>query len=161
MNIFEFAMEKEKLSEERYRDLAQQCNNNGVKTILNMLADEEYKHYIMVHAMAKNQKPAEAETNVLSDAQQVFGKMREERDTLGCDIGQVKLYIKAQEFEEESEQYYREKAKEVTDNYQKRILTKMAEEERKHYNMLEHIIQFMQRPERWLEDREWSHHEPY
>ena len=51
MDIFEFAMEKEKFSEEYYRDLANRANHLGLKNILTMLADEEAKHYRTVEQM--------------------------------------------------------------------------------------------------------------
>ena len=38
MNIFEFAMEKEKYSEDYYRQLADKSNNKGPETVFNMLA---------------------------------------------------------------------------------------------------------------------------
>ena len=45
MDIFEFAMEKEKYAEHFYRELADRTDNTGLKSILNMLAGEEVKHY--------------------------------------------------------------------------------------------------------------------
>jgi len=44
MDIFEFAMEKEKLARDYYRELAERAPNTGLQSILKMLADEEAKH---------------------------------------------------------------------------------------------------------------------
>jgi len=41
MDIFEFAMEKEKYAEQYYRQLAEKVDHTGLKSILIMLADEE------------------------------------------------------------------------------------------------------------------------
>ena len=46
-------------------------------------------------------------------------------------------------------------------NIKKRIFQKLAEEEKKHYFLLENIIQFVSRPETWLENAEFYHLEEY
>ena len=161
MNIYEFAMQKEAMSENYYRALADKCGSPGLKTILRMLADEERKHYNMVMLMEKNGKPGEAESTLLADARIVFVAMKTQRDNLSSSFDQIDLYREAQLFEKESEDYYREKAAEVKDNFQKKLFTKMAEQERKHYTLLENIIILLSRPEQWLEDAEWTHLEEY
>ena len=54
-----------------------------------------------------------------------------------------------------------EKAQEVPEEYQKRIFLKLAEEEKKHYFLLENIIDFVSRPATWLENAEFCHLEEY
>ncbi len=161
MNIYEFAMQKEEMSENYYRDLANKCESKGLQRIFTMLADEEHKHYQMVQEMEKKGKPEIGETSVLSDAKKVFERMRDEREQLGCEIEQLELYKDARKFEKESEDYYREKAEEVEDEFQQGFFKKMADEEHKHFMMVENIIQLVQRPERWLENAEWTHLEEY
>jgi hypothetical protein len=51
MDIFQFAMEKEKYSEQYYRKLARRAAYPGLKNILTMLANEEAKHYHVVEQM--------------------------------------------------------------------------------------------------------------
>ena len=63
-NIFEYAMQMEKDGEDYYRQLAQKIDNNGMKTILTMLADEEVKHYNAIEKI-KKQKTQIAESEVL------------------------------------------------------------------------------------------------
>ena len=161
MDIYEFAMEKEHQSADYYRDLAQQCNNEGLTTIFTMLAEEEEKHFHMVQAMRERGRPEPSESTVLKDAVSVLRRMSKERDAMTCQASQVDLYKKAQEFEEESENYYKEKAGEIEDTFQKKLLTNLAEHEHRHYMLLETIIQMVLRPERWLENAEWTHLEEY
>ena len=96
MNIFEFAMEKEKYSEDYYRQLAGKSNNKSLETVFNMLADEEAKHYKIVSDMKEDVAPDLAETTVLSDAKGVFAKMRESTQGFNFDVSQTELYRKAQ-----------------------------------------------------------------
>ena len=161
MNIYEFAKEKEKYSENYYRDLSEKCQNKGLKSIFSMLADEELKHFNMVKEMEQKGRPSIAETPILSDAKKIFQKMKDEKDIAGCGESQIDLYSDARKFEEESRDLYNKKAEEVDDEFQKNLFKKMAGEEQKHYNLMENIIQLVQRPERWLENAEWHHLEEY
>jgi rubrerythrin len=160
MNILEFAMEKEKYSEDYYRHLADKSNNKGLKAIFNMLADEEVKHYKIVSDMKEDVAPDLAETPVLSDAKDVFAKMREAVQSFNFDVSQTNLYRKAREIEEQSRDFYLEKANEVKES-QKEIFLKLADEEKKHYFLIDNIIDFVSRPETWLENAEFYHLEEY
>jgi len=160
MNIFEFAMEKEKYSEDYYRRLAGKSNNKGLETIFNMLADEEAKHYKIVSDMKDDVAPDLADTTVLSDAKNVFVKMRESAQKFSFDISQTELYRKAQDIEKQSRDFYLEKANEA-EKAHKEIFLKLADEEKKHYFLLEDIIDFVSRPETWLENAEWHHLDEY
>ena len=162
MDIFEFAMDKERLSEEYYLELKERTSNAGLSTIFGMLADEESKHREMVKRM-KEQTAVDTvtETDVLANAQQVFNSMREATDEFNLDVSEVELYEKAQKIEAESRDFYLEKVEEVENPAHKEIFGKLAEEEKKHYYLLDNIIEFVLRPERWLEDAEFFHPEPY
>jgi rubrerythrin len=160
MNIFDFAMEKEKYSEDYYRRLAGKSNNKGLETVFNMLADEEAKHYKIVSDMKEDIAPELAETAVLSNAKDVFTKMRESAQSFNFNISQTELYRKALKIEKQSRDLYLEKADEVEEPH-KEIFLKLAEEEKKHYFLLENIIDFVSRPETWLENAEFYHLEEY
>jgi len=160
MNIFEFAMEKEKYSEDYYRQLADKSNNKGLKAIFNMLADEEVKHYKIVSDMKEDVAPDLAETTVLSDAKDVFAKMRESVQSFNFDVSQTNLYRKAREIEKQSRDFYLKKTNEVKEG-QKEIFLKLADEEKKHYFLIDNIIDFVSRPETWLENAEFYHLEEY
>jgi len=160
MNIFEFAMEKEKYSEDYYRQLAGKSNNKSLETMFNMLADEEAKHYKIVSDMKEDVAPDLAETAVLSEAKDVFAKMRESTQDFNFDISQTELYRKAQDIEKQSWDFYLEKANEAKKAH-KEIFLKLAEQEKKHYFLLENIIDFVSRPETWLENAEFYHLDEY
>jgi rubrerythrin len=160
MNIFDFAMEKEKFSEDYYRQLAAKSGDKGLATIFNMLADEEARHKKIVSDMKKDIAPDLAETKVLSDAKNVFTKMRESAQGFDFNISEIELYKKALKIEQQSRDFYLEKADEVAEA-QKEIFLELADEEKKHYFLLENIIDFVSRPEKWLENAEFYHLEEY
>jgi rubrerythrin len=163
MNIFDYAMELEKEGEKHYRDLARKVNNEGLEKIFNWLANEEVKHYNVFKEMKTDQLPQMAQTTVLGSAKKVFENMKKSKQDLEFHFGshEVKLYDKAKEIEKKSQNFYTQKSKEVKDQAQKDMFLKIAEEERKHYFLLENISQFVSRPEKWLENAEWYHLDEY
>jgi len=160
MNIFEYAMQMEKDGENYYRQLAQQNANKGMRTILTMLADEEVKHYNTVEKM-QTEKPQIAETKILTDVKNVFIQIKESNEKLDFDMKQTELYKKAQDIEKKSRAFYLDKANEVEEKYQEEVFLRLADEEKKHYFLLENIVEFVSRPETWLENAEFYHLEEY
>jgi rubrerythrin len=157
MDIFEFAMQKEKYSEGFYRDLAGKTENKGLQTIFAMLADEEAHHYKVVEKMRTGDPEEVAKADVLADAKDIFQRMRAGAEKFDFDASQIEVYKKAQGIEKQSMDFYLEKALEVSDDRQKDIFTKLADQEKKHYFLLENIIDFVSRPETWLENAEFCH----
>ena len=70
---------------------------------------------------------------------------------------------KARDIEEQSKQFYLEKAAQSTDQQPRTVLEKIAAEEQKHFHIMDNIVEFVSRPEpgNWLEDAEWHHLEEY
>ena len=76
-------------------------------------------------------------------------------------LSEIDLYRKAQDIEQKTMDFYREKADKAVDAYEKAVLLKLADEEKRHYFILENIVEFVSRPEQWLENPEWYHIEEY
>jgi rubrerythrin len=161
MDIFEFAKEKELLAEELYRKLAENAPHKGLVSILTMLADEEHNHYDVISKMQKNAPASVADTILLTNAKTIFAKMRQSREKFKFGDSQIDLYKKAQDIERESRAFYRQKANESENPAHKAIFNTLAEEENKHYFLLENIIEFVSRPKTWLENAEFHHLEKY
>ncbi|MFQ5952421.1 MAG: ferritin family protein [Candidatus Omnitrophota bacterium] len=160
MDIFEYAMQMEKDGWHLYHELAKKSDDEGVRNIFNMLEDDEVKHYKVFESMKKEEKPAMADTTVLTDAKNIFAQLREEKK-FDYNLPEIDLYKKAQELEKRSRDFYLEKAEEVKDEYQKEMFLKIAEEEKKHYYLLDNIIEFVSKPQFYLENAEFSNLEEY
>ena len=160
MNIFDYAMQLEKDGETFYRELAQKSDDSGIKSIFNMLADDEVKHNKILEDMKKEEKPQMANTEVLKSARNIFAQLKEE-GKFDYKLPQIELYKKAQGLEKKTEDFYREKAEEVEGEYQKEMLLKIAEEEKKHYFLLDNVIEFVSKPQTYLENAEFSNLEEY
>jgi rubrerythrin len=160
MDIFEYAMQMERDGEQYYRQLAERTPNKGLKTILTMLADEEVRHYNVIKEI-RTDKPQLAETAILQDARNVFVQIREANEQFDLEVEQIDLYKKAQDIEQKSRDFYLEKANEVKEEYQKDVFLQLAEQENKHYFLLDNIIEYVSRPQSWLENAEFVHLEDY
>lgn len=161
MDIYEFAMDKERFSEEYYRKLSGKTNNKGLSNILTMLADEEHKHFKVIEQMHRQTLKEVTDTDFLGNARAIFEKMRESTDKFNLDISEPELYKKACDIEIESRQFYLEKSKEVTNAGQKEIFEKLAAEEQKHLTLIQRICDFVDRPEWFLENAEMYRFDDY
>ncbi len=159
MDIYDYAMKMEKDGEELYRELASKTGHKGLTTILGMLADAEVKHYALFQSMKNTEKVKMADSTILNDVKNVFEKIREEKQ-FDVDVSQIELYREAQEIEKKSRDFYMEKADEVG-NSRKEVFLKIADEEKRHYFIVEYIINFVNQPNTWLENPEWYHLEEY
>jgi rubrerythrin len=163
MNVFDYAMQMEKDGENYYRDLAGRCPTEGLKNILNLLADDEVGHYNTFKAL-KEKKPGDiAGTVILTDAKNIFARMKEkeEETRFKFAISEIELYKKAIDIEKKSEAFYKEKAAEMDNSEAKKIFLKIAEDERKHQYLLKNMIEFLSRPKTWVENAEFHHLEEY
>ena len=161
MNIFEFALEKEKFSEEYYRDLANRANHVGIKNILTMLADEEAKHYRTIEQMRTETPEQVTDTPLLERAREVFEKMRVSPRKFSFPVTEAELYRRACKIEEQSKKFYLERAEKAQDPGQQQVFKILAQEEDKHLYLMENIYSFVSRPETFLENAEMYHFNDY
>lgn len=162
MNMFDFAMAMERDGERYYRELAAQVQDEGLRLILETLADDEVKHYEIFREMKASAPVAMADTEVLARARNVFVQISEAKEQhFDLAAGQVEMYRKAQEIEQKSIDFYQSKVKELPEGPTRELLRRIVEEERKHYTLLGHIIDFVERPLQWLEDAEFNHLDDY
>jgi rubrerythrin len=164
MNIFEFAMKMELDGKQYYEESAVKVNSPELKRILLELAGDEEKHYTIFRAL-RDGLPVDYEeakkTKILAEIKNVFQDLKSQNKDFSFPDSAKDIWIHAQKIEKDSESFYREKAGEVNDQHQQNILTRIADEEQKHWITMEHVIKFLDRPNHWLEDAEWSNLEDY
>ena len=161
MNAFDLAMQMEKDGETYYRHLADKTANSGLRNILGLLAADEAKHYQVLQKMKEQFRGELVSTPILSRSKNIFQLLREEKNWEALPAGQVDLYRKAREIETQSFNFYMEKARENTDPRVQKLFFLIAEEEKRHEFLLEHILQFVARPQAWLENAEFNHLDQY
>ena len=161
MNIFDYAMQMEQDGEAYYRELASKCHVQGLKKILNMLADDEVGHYNTFKNLKAGTDAEVPGSTVLENAKNVFQEIKDTETGFDFDVSEIDQYNKAIEIEKKSEDFYREKANEVEQPGVKDILLNIAEDEKKHRFLLKNTVEFISRPKTWIENAEFYHLDEY
>jgi len=159
MDVFEHAMKMEQDGRDFYLEHAGKTTEPALKRILEELAADELKHYNLFKAMRDRQKAEykEAEkTTIIATAKNVFEEMRGQSRNFSFPGNVRQLWEIACDVEKKSEAFYRDKAREMSDENQKRIWNRIADEEHRHWHTIEQVIQFLDRPRQWLADAEWN-----
>ncbi len=161
MNVFEFAKEREKKMEGLFRELAQETHNTGLKKILTMMADQELMHFKIIESFEKKNRHEKIESDLISEAKTILKTIKKRKDILNLNISQPDLYIKVRQFEKESEEFYLKCAKDEKDAKLKSIYELFAGEEHKHFVLMDELVEFVSRPEVWVEHAEFSSPKQY
>lgn len=161
MKFFEKAMELKKVSEQYYRNLSNKCiENEGVKNILNMLADDEAKHFVLFQKMSQESK-IEFKDNLLEKLiSDEINLIRKKENEFSCFINQIDLYKEALELEKKHLAFYTEQFNHDSLNYQN-IFKQIIKEENDHIETLYAIIEMIEHPEKWVESAEFNQKEEY
>jgi rubrerythrin len=161
MNIFAFAMKREKEHARYYATLARKAKLPGLKRVFTMLAADEEKHYRTVRAMKKGISPKVARTAILGKAQAVFAKVSAETAAEYAGLDPVGALKKAQANEEKSRVFYLKKSKEAVSKGHRDLFLILSGEEEKHRVLIGNLIDFISGPEAWIENAEFNHLEDY
>lgn len=166
MNVFEFAMKMEQDGKAFYEKMAGQAANASIKKILLDLANDEQKHYNIFKKFSQGDFSGLGElkatgTKVMENAKNVFQQIASGSQKFDFTADVRSAWEEAQKVEKKSEDFYRLKAEEESNQDVKKTLNIIADEEHKHWALIEHVLQFIDRPKQWLEDAEWHHLEQY
>lgn len=156
MDIFEFATQMERDGRQYYLEMASKTTHPGLRTILTMLADDELKHEQTL-AVSRSGNCGMAETTVLESAKNVFQQAIDFGATADLSGDEVALYRHAMDLEQKSIHFYLDRADAETEPQQKQLFETLADEEKKHYHLLDNLVEFVSRPQQWLEDAEFTH----
>jgi rubrerythrin len=164
MNLYDYAIQMSRDGEEFFRTLTKQVKNPGLRKILIILANDQATHR---RDFAKRKK---AEGAALVDAWNLDGainpfaarlKKLGSGEKVDENMPAAELYRRGQALDRECGEFYLKKAARVKDPRLKQAFLTVAEEQRKHYFTLEHLINFILEPQQGpLENAEWNVPEP-
>ncbi len=159
MNIFEHAMKMEQDGRAFYLEHAQKTDNPNLKKILLELADDELKHFEMFKGLNEDlnfDDKKSVKTTIISSLKNIFETMRSENKDFSFDDDIKAAWKIARDHEKIAEDFYRTKGDECTSADEKEVWYMIADEEHKHWVIIEHLIQFLEKPQQSLDDAEWS-----
>lgn len=162
LNVYEHAMKMELDGREFYLAHAEKTSNPSLKKILMLMADDELKHYDLFKSMRDESfthSPDAAKSSILGSVKNIFETMKATETEF--DLPDVTDDIRAvweaaRDIEKKAEDFYREKANTMTDEARKKAFIQIAEEEHRHWQAMEYVVQFLSRPKQWLADAEWA-----
>ena len=166
MDLFEFAMQMEKDGEDYYRQLASKTDVKGFAAIFTRLAEAEERHYNVLSRLKQEQSVELQAITIADETESIFSELKAVGELPAVDPNavspQVEMYRHAQRLEKKSTEFYLEKAEGLEASAGRDILLAFADEERKHYWILDNIIESVSRPDfGWIEFAEWHHADEY
>ncbi len=157
MNVFDFAMEMEMSGYDYYQNLASTATLPGLKTIFASLAEGERKHAEIFRALKEgSQDLALPVSGSLDTAQNVFSLLPMGAEGMKDIPGVLAAYQHAMKLEADSFRFYEDAAGKESDDGVKALLLKIADEEQRHFNILENVYNFVNAPNQSLEWGEFS-----
>ncbi len=159
MNPYDFAIQMSRDGEKFFRTLTKQVKKPGLRKILVMLANDQVVHRRDFEKMKKAEGRTLLDAKNLTKALNPFAQRLKRLDLgekLDENLPPAELYRRGQALDKECEDFYRKRAAQVKDLRLKQAFLGVAEEQRKHYFTLEHLVNFILEPEQELEDAEWN-----
>ncbi|MGB9080144.1 MAG: ferritin family protein [Desulfuromonadaceae bacterium] len=156
MNIFEFAMKMELDGKAYYEKLAAETAVTGLKTIFASLAADEQKHYDTIQAIRSGASGTMAESVVLEEAKNLFADLVKDK-SIGATLKKsLDGYEHARKIEADSVRFYEDAAAKENNPDTARLLLRIADEEKKHYNIMDNLCDFTLAPQYFLAWGEFS-----
>jgi len=156
MNVFDFALKMEEDGKAFYEKLATETSVPELKTIFSMLASAEEEHQEAIAAMKKDTPPGTADSKVLEKTRNVFKGLMEKKGTLEMLKGDPDGYRHVIKIAMAGIKLYEELAGKETNPGAAKIFLRLADEERKHLEIMENIYDFAESPKDFLAWGEFS-----
>ena len=160
MDIYEFAMKMELDGREFYEKQAAATRDKQLKEILLSLAEEENNHYDIFKRLRDNQVTSIGKlatgNDTLSKVKNIFVEMSQTPGGISFGQDAIAVWTEALQIEEKSVKFYHEKAEAETDAEKKRILEKIADEERTHIHMIDGVLTFLKFPDAFAQSAQFK-----
>lgn len=156
MNLFDFALQMELDGKAYYEKLAAETSNAGLKAIFISLAADELKHYETVKAIKTGASWTMADSTVQEEAKNVFQGLLADKSVAGSMKKSLDGYQHARKVEADSVRLYEDMAKQAQTPETMQIILRIANEEKKHFNIMDNLYDFTLAPQNYLAWGEFS-----
>lgn len=161
-DVWEFAKDIEVSGKEYYEKLADESAIEELSGVFTFLAGEEQRHYEIFDAMEKGLPAPELKhSGALQNAKDAFNSLASSLQVSEVIEDSESAYQKALGFEQKSIDLYQKALVDAKDDQQKAALEFIINQEKKHYRIVEAMMEFVRRPKEWLENAEWNHLDAY
>lgn len=163
MNFFESAKHIEEKGIRHYTKLSENAPDESLKGIFSFLAQQEQRHYDTFDSIERNTSPSsdQASEDILEKAKVVFSALADSQHIQSPMYDYEQAYRDAYAFEQESIHLYNDALEKTSDPQEKKQLTCILKEEKKHAALMDGLCEFVKSPKEWLENAEWHHLDEY
>ena len=156
MNVFDFAMKMELQGKACYESLAASTQVAGLRNIFTGLAADEQQHYDVFRGLKEGKAFTMTDSRMLEQAKSVFRELTLDKDRIVAMREDLDGYRLGLKIEADSVKLYEDLAKKEKDPETMQVYLRIANEEKKHFNIMENICDFVMKPKYFLEWREFS-----
>jgi rubrerythrin len=156
MNVFEFALKMEIDGKAHYEELAAGTTVTGLKNIFLRLAADEQKHYDTFVAIRDKATVVMTDSTVIDEAKNVFQGLMTDKSVVGGLGKDLDGYRYAMKIEADSVRLYEDMATKEASPETTRLIRRIADEEKKHFNIMENLYDFVLAPQNYLAWGEFS-----
>jgi rubrerythrin len=161
MNIFDCAIKMEDESREYYEKLSMAVTIPEMKNLFSLLATAEKEHLDALVKIKGNSDLKKIQFSSLQEVACVFKPLLAKRDLIAELKSDPDAYLHALKQEEDGVRFYEALVAKAEDEATREILVAIAEEEKKHLNIIENIYSFVESPRTYLAWGEFSNLEAY
>lgn len=156
MDVLTFAEKMELDGKAYYEQLASKTAHAGIRTIFLALAGDEQKHYEVVRSMRDGLAGTMLDSTALEQAKNVFTELSTDQSVVKGLKEDFDGYYHAMKVEADSVRLYEDLATKEEDPERAKLLLKIANEEKRHFNIMENLYDYVLKPGYYLEWREFS-----
>lgn len=156
MNILDFAMKMELDGKVYYENLAAESTVAGLKSIFIGLAADEQKHFEVIQAIKAGTSLNMADSTVLEKAKNLFEELAADTNIVASLNNSLDGYQLARKIEADSVRLYEDMAKKEQNPETVQLLLRIANEEKKHFNIMDNLYDYTLAPQNFLAWGEFS-----
>lgn len=156
-----FAIKLEENGEKYYRKQAEKYKGTEIERIFIMLADDESSHAEIVRQEQDKEIYDLDDTKVLDESKEIFANADNFDDEIFSQPKQIDALRQALKKEQESIDLYQEMYDDTTEKAAQRLYSFLVNEEKKHYKVINELIELHRHGEEWIEDAEFGKREKY
>jgi rubrerythrin len=157
MDVLELAKNIEKEGREYYLKLAKESPETSLAGVFNFLANEEQRHYDIFDALQRKAPVSTEPGTASAEAKKMFAGLSSHFALPEMFYDYTAAYMRALEMEKKSIALYDGMLAKASSAEDKRILSFLILEEQKHEHLMEHLIEFVNKPNVFLETAEFNH----
>lgn len=161
MNTLEYAIKMEQDGEKYYRAQAEINQNNSLKTVCLMLAEDEKRHGEILQNKLAAKAYELVDSPILETAKNVFSGIGQFKSDIKAIPSQLDFYRMALDNEQKSIDLYYEFLYAAVDDQDKELYTYLIEQEENHFTTLEELVTLLEHADEWVEFAEFGLRKDY